>query len=151
LAPPPDQFPVALEQPYCDRASGATSALLADECLGMAGTRCIGEELDLATGLKMVCSCEQRPGDFGLMFTTWACAAAGEESGLPTCESLGTGLVAGMNNSACPVEWSACVGRDYDSATETPRGCFCIKEPNGELLWSCGSSNKWIIPIQPER
>jgi hypothetical protein len=151
----PDDWAGAEEAPYCDEETGKTSALVGQPCTGKAGTQCVGAEPDYNTHVVMQCSCELQPGAINPndMFELWACVPAAEVTGLPTCESMGTGIVltpTPMKDRTCLTEWQTCIGRDFDIATETPKGCFCEKQvSDGSLKWNCGSTNKWFRPIDP--
>jgi len=68
----------------------------------------------------------------------------------PYCDSLtsdGSGRTMFLDKRPCQAEWDQCVARDPVSGY-TPKGCVCTVEPDGKLVWECGSTEKWFYPDQ---
>ena len=63
----------------------------------------------------------------------------------PTCATP-DGRTHWIDNTPCGEEWAECIGSDPVSGVN-PRGCVCLTDPvNGQLEWTCGSTNRWFVP-----
>jgi hypothetical protein len=93
------------------------------------GTR----ECDCVGGYYLGCGCPRPPEYLG-------------DRTAPTCPTP-DGRALPLRGSPCEVEWQQCIGTDpVDSSI--PRGCSCLANElnDGELMWFCGSTNRWFFP-----
>jgi hypothetical protein len=86
---------------------------------------------DCVSGVFVSCHCP-RPWNYQGATTAPPCATT-------------DGRTHWIDNTACSEEWAQCIGSDPVSGTN-PRGCVCLTDPvNGQLEWTCGSTNKWFL------
>ncbi len=118
--------------PYCDRLTGEPTYLHGQLC-SVPGRTCWSEK---EAGFGARCD------PAGKLFAWVRVPEVGPAPGVPTCESLGNGLVTTLDEKACSAQWESCVGRDPvpdDLVAGTPRGCTCLMG-----LWECTSTSRWF-------
>lgn len=88
------------------------------------------------------CSCEKLP-EVGLNLPVTACDE--EWDGYdPTNPEI---FAKQMDGTPCVSEWNACITPDLPSAQcefTTAKGCICLLNFDGQLLWQCASTNNWF-------
>lgn len=88
------------------------------------------------------CSCDLLP-DVGLNLPVTSCDQ--EWQGYdPTNPEI---FAKQMDGTPCLSEWSACITPDLPSAAcewTTAKGCMCLLNFDGQLLWQCNATNEWF-------
>lgn len=118
--------------PNCTPGNAKGGMACTAPCLTTCGFYGLGTRAcDCVSGVFVSCHCP-RPWDYQGRTTA------------PACDTP-DGRTHWIDNTACSEEWAQCIGTDPVSGTN-PRGCVCLTDPvNGQLEWTCGSTNKWFL------
>jgi hypothetical protein len=132
MDPEPGSMKPQVSNPNCTPNNAKGGMACSEPCVTTCGFYDLGTKgCDCVSGVFVSCHCP-RPWDYQGHTTAPACATP-------------DGRTHWIDNTACTEEWAQCIGSDPVAGTN-PRGCVCLTDPvNGQLEWTCGSTNKWFL------